>query len=51
MEMAEYSRSMGASIVGSVREAQEVLDFCPEHRILPHVEMIEIEDINKALTE
>jgi uncharacterized zinc-type alcohol dehydrogenase-like protein len=48
MEVAKYSRSIGASIIGSVRETQEVLDFCAEHRILPHVEMIEIEDINKA---
>lgn len=47
MEMAKYSRSAGASIIGSIAETQEVLDFCAQHHILPHVEMINIKDINE----
>ena len=27
---------------------QEVLDFCAKHNILPEVEMIRMQDINKA---
>ncbi len=48
MEMAKYSRTAGASIIGSVAETQEVLDFCAKHNILPQVQMINIQDINDA---
>lgn len=48
MEMAKYSRSAGASIIGSVSETQEVIDFCSDHNILPHVQLINIQDINDA---
>ncbi len=48
IEMAKYSRSLGASIIGSIAETQEVLDFCAMHGILPQVEMIDIQDINEA---
>jgi uncharacterized zinc-type alcohol dehydrogenase-like protein len=48
MEVAKYSRSVGASIIGSVAETQEILDFCAEHQILPQVQLIEMEDINDA---
>lgn len=48
MEVAKYSRSVGASIIGSIAETQEVLDFCAEHNILPQVELISIEDVNDA---
>lgn len=48
MEVAKYSRSVGASIIGSIAETQEVLEFCANHRILPHIQMIDIEDINEA---
>lgn len=48
MEMAKYSRSAGASVIGSVAETKEVLEFCADHHILPHVQMINIQDINDA---
>ena len=48
MEVAKYSRTIGASIIGSIAETQEVLDFCAKHNIHPHVEMIDIEDVNDA---
>lgn len=51
MEMAKYARSVGASLIGSIAETQEVLDFCAEHNILPEVQMIDIKTINEAFTK
>lgn len=48
MEVAKYSRTVGASIIGNIRETQEVLDFCAKHKIAPHVQMIEMDEINEA---
>ncbi|RFZ91258.1 NAD(P)-dependent alcohol dehydrogenase [Mucilaginibacter conchicola] len=48
MEIASQARSIGGSLIGGIAETQEVLDFCARHGILPQVEMIDIQDINKA---
>jgi uncharacterized zinc-type alcohol dehydrogenase-like protein len=48
MEVASQARSVGGSLIGGIAETQEVLDFCAKHHILPHVEMISIEEINDA---
>lgn len=48
MEVAAFSRNVGGSIIGSIADTQEVLDFCAQHNILPEVEMIAIQDINEA---
>ncbi|GAB2772343.1 putative zinc-type alcohol dehydrogenase-like protein [Hymenobacter luteus] len=48
MDVAMHRRSVAGSIIGSIQETQEVLDFCAQHHILPEVEMIPIQDINKA---
>jgi uncharacterized zinc-type alcohol dehydrogenase-like protein len=48
MEIAMHRRTVSGSLIGSIRETQEVLDFCAEHNILPDVEMIDIKDVNKA---
>ncbi|GAA3751232.1 NAD(P)-dependent alcohol dehydrogenase [Terriglobus aquaticus] len=48
MEMAMHRKSVGGSLIGSIRETQEVLDFCAEHGITPDVEMIGMDDINDA---
>lgn len=48
MEVAKYSRTVGGSMIGGIKETQEVLDFCGKHNILPQVEMINIQDINDA---
>lgn len=48
MEVAKMNRSIGGSVIGSVADTQEVLEFCAAHNILPHVEMIDIQDINEA---
>lgn len=48
MNVAMYNRQLGGSIIGGIKETQEVLDFCAEHNIQPDVEMMKIEDINEA---
>ncbi len=41
-------KSIAASIVGGIRETQEMLDFCAVHRIASEIEMIDIGQINMA---
>lgn len=41
-------RSVAGSVIGGIKETQEMLDFCGEHNILPEIEMINIQDINEA---
>lgn len=48
MEVAMHRRSVAGSVIGGIRETQEVLDFCAEHNILPETELIAIQDVNKA---
>ncbi len=48
MEVAKLGRSVGGSLIGGIAETQEVLDFCAKHHILPHVQLIDIQDINDA---
>jgi uncharacterized zinc-type alcohol dehydrogenase-like protein len=41
-------RQIAGSLIGGIRETQEMLDFCAEHGITSDVELIPIQDINKA---
>ncbi|WP_331372101.1 NAD(P)-dependent alcohol dehydrogenase [Sinorhizobium chiapasense] len=41
-------RSISGSMIGSIKETQEMLDFCGEHGIVSEIEMIEIGQINEA---
>lgn len=41
-------RSVAGSIIGGIAETQEVLDFCGKHGITSDIELIKIQDINKA---
>ncbi len=41
-------RSLAGSAIGGIRETQEMLDFCAQHDIVADVEMIAIQDIEKA---
>ena len=40
--------TLGGSLIGSIAETQEVLDFCAEHDIAAEVEVIDIAKINEA---
>ena len=41
-------RRMVGSLIGGIRETQEMLDFCGEHNIISDVEVIPIQQINDA---
>jgi alcohol dehydrogenase (NADP+) len=41
-------RRLGGSLIGGIRETQEMLDFCAAHGIASDVEVIDIADINTA---
>lgn len=41
-------RSFAGSLIGGIAETQEMLDFCGKHNITSDIEMIKIQDINKA---
>ncbi|XP_019150498.1 PREDICTED: probable cinnamyl alcohol dehydrogenase 6 [Ipomoea nil] len=42
-------RSVKGSMIGSMKETQEMMDFCGEHNILCDVEMVKTNEINEAL--
>jgi uncharacterized zinc-type alcohol dehydrogenase-like protein len=41
-------RRFAGSIIGGIRETQEMLDFCADHSITSDIEMIRIDQINQA---
>ncbi|KAF2102242.1 zinc-containing alcohol dehydrogenase superfamily protein [Rhizodiscina lignyota] len=49
IDLAARGLSLTGSMIGSVAETKEVLDFCQKHSISPLVEVIDKKDINQAL--
>lgn len=43
-------RAIAGSLIGGVRETQEMLDFCAEHHIAADIEVIPMAEINTAYT-
>ena len=41
-------RSFAGSVIGGIRETQEMLDFCAEHKIAADIEVISADKINEA---
>jgi alcohol dehydrogenase (NADP+) len=41
-------RSLSGSLIGGIKETQEMLDFCGKHNITADIEMIQIQDIDRA---
>jgi alcohol dehydrogenase (NADP+) len=41
-------RQLAGSIIGGIRETQEMLDFCAEHGITADIELIRIQQVNEA---
>ena len=41
-------RSLSGSLIGGIKETQEMLYFCGEHNITSDIELIQIQDINTA---
>lgn len=46
--LAGYRRSLSGSMIGSIPETQEMLDFCAEHNVTPEIEVIQPDYINEA---
>jgi uncharacterized zinc-type alcohol dehydrogenase-like protein len=41
-------KNLTGSSIGGMKETQEMLDFCGQHNIVSDIEMIPIQDVNKA---
>lgn len=41
-------RALAGSLIGGIKETQEMLDFCGKHNIMPEIELIAMTDINYA---
>ena len=41
-------RRLAGSVIGGIRETQEMLEFCAEHGIASDIETIRIQDVNEA---
>ena len=41
-------RSIAGSLIGGIKETQEMLDFCVEHGLTADIEMINAQDIDGA---
>jgi uncharacterized zinc-type alcohol dehydrogenase-like protein len=41
-------RSYAGSVIGSIQETQEMLDFCAKHNITPEIEVVNPEQVNQA---
>jgi len=41
-------KRIAGSLIGGLKETQEMLDFCGEHNIVSDIEMIDMQDINTA---
>lgn len=41
-------RSYSGSMIGGIKETQEMLDFCAKHEIMPDIEMVTPQQINEA---
>ena len=46
--LVRLRKNIAGSMIGGIKETQEMLDFCGEHNILPEVEMINMQEINQA---
>jgi uncharacterized zinc-type alcohol dehydrogenase-like protein len=43
-----HRRSFAGSLIGGIRETQEMLNFCAEHNIAPEIEVISVDQIDEA---
>ena len=41
-------RSLAGSMIGGIKETQEMLDFCGEHGITSDIETVDMQDVNAA---
>jgi uncharacterized zinc-type alcohol dehydrogenase-like protein len=43
-----HRRDIAGSLIGSLKETQEVLQFCAEHDIAPDIQVIRVDELNDA---
>jgi uncharacterized zinc-type alcohol dehydrogenase-like protein len=48
MNLIFRRRAIAGSLIGGIKETQEMLDFCAEHNITSEIELIPIQKINEA---
>jgi uncharacterized zinc-type alcohol dehydrogenase-like protein len=48
MQLILQRRTFAGSAIGSIRETQEMLDFCAEHGIAADIELIGADRVNEA---
>jgi uncharacterized zinc-type alcohol dehydrogenase-like protein len=48
MAVVLHRRDITGSLIGSIRETQEVLQFCAEHDVAPDIQVIRIDELNTA---
>ncbi|WP_410772133.1 NAD(P)-dependent alcohol dehydrogenase [Fontibacillus sp. BL9] len=48
MSLIGHRRSFAGSMIGGIRETQEMLDFCAKHNIAPKIEVISADQIDEA---
>jgi len=41
-------RQLAGSIIGGIRETQDMLDFCADHGVTADIELIRIQQLNEA---
>lgn len=41
-------RTLAGSLIGGIKETQEMLDFCGKHNIVSDIELISMQDVNEA---
>lgn len=47
-QLIRKRKNLAGSLIGGLKETQEMLDFCAANNVHPEVEMINIQDINQA---
>lgn len=48
LPLIDGRRRIAGSLIGGIKETQEVLEFCAKHNVYPECEMINIDQINDA---
>lgn len=48
LALAASRVNFNASLIGGMKETQEVVDFCADHKVLPQIQIISADQINEA---
>ena len=50
-KMIMERKTLATSLIGGIRETQEVLDFCAKHSIKPNIKVVPIDFVNSAFDD